>query len=255
MFDISIKFISPGEGLSMNELLQEAIHATRNGHKKEAQLLLAQNLKENPGDVQSWYLLGMLVDSREKQALYLSKALTLDPAHEKAQERLVALQTAPTIAISDEPLDFLGQSEGDSLPNWLATDADSLQLEKMGTRLGPEAVAIADAEQMETAGSPIKTVPDWLQNEVSPTWVTQEPATQLSPFPQVQEEKPKPKSRPQPAQKAAQLPAKPRQKAPAKRPRTNQEQTSRLNVAMAGLILIMIVVFLLLLYQVYLTFF
>jgi outer membrane biosynthesis protein TonB len=240
----------------MNELLQEAIHATRNGQKREAQLLLAKNLKENPEDVQSWYLLGMLVDSREKQALYLNKALTLDPAHEKAQERLVALQTAPTFAISEEPLDFLSQSEGDSLPDWLASDADSLQLEKMGTRTAVvEEETAVTPEQLEMTTPTTKAVPDWLQNEVSPAWVTQEPPTQVSPFPQVQEEKPKPKPRPQPTQKAAQPPAKPRQKAPAKRPRSKEEQTSRLNVAMAGLIFIMILVFLALLYQVYLTFF
>ncbi|HUM69941.1 MAG TPA: hypothetical protein PLK31_13975, partial [Chloroflexota bacterium] len=99
----------------MNQALLEAIAATRANNKREAQLLLATNLKENPDDVQSWYLLSMLVDSKEKQALYLSKALALDPNHPKAQERLAHLQTVETIAISDEPLDFLAQSEGATL--------------------------------------------------------------------------------------------------------------------------------------------
>jgi hypothetical protein len=233
----------------MNQALQEAIAATRANDKRKAQLLLANNLKENPEDVQSWYLLSMLVDSKEKQALYLGKALALDPGHAKAQERLTRLQTAATIAISDEPLDFLAQSEGDTLPEWLAGDAEALQVEKMGMRAAPGAVEEVKEEEVgvtAVATAPAKDVPDWLQQDVSPSWVTQEPPTQVSPFPAEKKAPPKPKPQPAPAAKAKPVP---RKKAPArKKPRTKQQKTSQLNFIMGVLVVFFVLVVLLLAY-------
>lgn len=236
----------------MNQALADAITATRAHNKREAQLLLATSLRENPDDVQSWYLLSMLVDSKEKQALYLSKALALDPTHPKAQERLTRIQTAETITISDEPLDFLGQSEGNTLPEWLAGDTGALQLEKMGVRVAP-AVIEEEEEAVEegvTAVAPAKDVPDWLQQDVSPTWVTQEPPTQVSPFPQEEKRssKPKPKPAPKPASVAKAKP-KPRKKPAPKKPRTKQQKASQLNLALGGLIIIFMLVVLLLFYM------
>ncbi len=233
----------------MNQLLQDAITATRSGNKKTAQLLLTKNLKENPEDVHAWYLLGMLMDSKERQAVYLGKALALDPAHHKARARLAALAAASTIAISEEPLDFEAQAEGDTLPEWLAVDADALQLERVGMRLavrqvveepstGEAATAVADPTD--------DTIPDWLQQEVNPTWVTQEPPTQISPFPQKTKEAPQPNARPAPKPTKAR-PA-PRKKAAPKRPRTKQEQKSQLNLALGILIVAMLLVVLLLFY-------
>ncbi len=232
----------------MNQVLQEAIAATRANDKRKAQLLLAHNLKENPEDVQSWYLLSMLVDSKEKQALYLGKALALDPTHPKAQERLTRLQTAEPITISDEPLDFLAQSEGDTLPEWLAGDAGALQLENMGMRAAP----VVATEVKETAGevtavaAPAKDVPDWLQQDVSPTWVSQELPTQVSPFPAEKKETSKPKPQPTPAAKAK--PA-PRKQPAKKKPRTKQQKTSQLNLIMGVLVVFFILVILLLAYM------
>lgn len=232
----------------MNQALSDAITATRANNKREAQLLLAANLKENPDDVQSWYLLSMLVDSKEKQALYLGKALALDPTHPKAQERLTRLQTAETITISDEPLDFLAQSEGDTLPEWLAGDVGALQLEKMGMRAAPgavEEVVAEDAGVTAVATAPAKDVPDWLQQDVSPIWVTQEPPTQLSPVPA--EKKAAPKPQPTPAAKAK--PA-PRKKPAAKKPRTKKQKASQLNLVMGVLVIFFMLIALYLIYLV-----
>ncbi|MBX3056183.1 MAG: hypothetical protein KF770_06885 [Anaerolineae bacterium] len=229
----------------MDQVLAEAIAATRANDKRKAQLLLANNLKENPESVQSWYLLSMLVDSKEKQALYLGKALALDPHHPKAQERLARLQTAETIAISDEPLDFLAQSEGATLPNWLAGDAGALQLDKMGMRAAPGMVAEEEADVTAVAPTIAKEVPDWLQEDVSPTWVSQEPPTQVSPFPA--EKKAPPKAKPAPA---AQAKPAPRKKPAAKKPRTKKQKASQLNLVMGVMIVFFILVVLLLAYLV-----
>ncbi|MCL4263513.1 MAG: hypothetical protein KJ069_09875 [Anaerolineae bacterium] len=234
----------------MNQALSDAITATRANNKREAQLLLAANLKENPDDVQSWYLLSMLVDSKEKQALYLGKALALDPAHPKAQERLTRLQTAETIAISDEPLDFLAQSEGDTLPEWLAGDVGALQLEKMGMRAAPgvvEEVGTEEAGVTAVATAPAKDVPDWLQQDVNSTWVTQEPPTQVSPFP-AEKEAPS-KTKPQPAPAAKAKPA-PRKKPAAKKPRTKKQKASQLNLVMGVLVIFFMLIALYLVYLV-----
>lgn len=233
----------------MNQLLQEAITATRSGNKKEAQLLLAKNLKENPEDVHSWYLLSMLVDSKEKQAVYLGKTLALDPTHEKAQTRLTALVTAPAVAISEEPLDFLGQAEGDTLPEWLAGDADALQLEMVGARIEPTAVETARAvgtagkteEVGETAVPLDSAVPEWLREGSSQTWAAPEAPTQISASPAVQTK---------PAAKAKAAPPKPapRRKPARKRQRARPQKFSQSNLVLAILIMAMVLVTLALLY-------
>lgn len=238
----------------MNTLLQEAITATRAGNKKEAQLLLAQNLKADPDNVQSWYLLSMLVDSPEKQAVYLSKALTLDPTHEKVQARLATLQTAPTITISDEPLDFLSQSKGNTLPDWLADDAASLQLDKVGTldsepEIEGEETVAAESDQVmapeETVPDADENVPDWLRGNVTDAWVTEEPPTQVTiPEPVIDEEE---KAEKAAAAKDTAVAAPAPKKKPKKKrkPRTKKEKKSRLNLLLAILIMVMILVFLL----------
>lgn len=222
----------------MNSLLQDAINATKAGNKKEAQLLLAQNLKENPDDVQSWYLLSMLVDSKEKQALYLSKTLALDPQHEKANERLdimrYASEAAANITISEDDGDFINQAEGDTLPEWLAADADSLQLEK--TR--PVSEVEEEVEEVAPDAADAEQVPQWLQENVSESWVIQEPPTQISEG--------------EPAAQAAatavatdaepEKPA-PKKKRKPKKVRSKQEEKYRLNWILVGLILGLIIVF------------
>jgi len=225
----------------MNTLLQDAIQATRTGNKKEAQLLLAQNLKENPDDAQSWYLLSMLVDSKEKQAVYLSKTLALNPNHEKANERLeimrYASEAATNVTISDDEGDFISQAEGDTLPDWLAADADSLQLEKAG-----QAPVVEEArEEVAEAPQSAEEVPQWLQENISESWVIQEPPTKLST---------RERDSTQPAtakdvvtEKVFEEVPKPKKKRKPKKIRTKQEEKSRLNWILAALILGLIAVF------------
>jgi len=222
----------------MNSLLQDAINATKAGNKKEAQLLLAQNLKENPDDVQSWYLLSMLVDSKEKQALYLSKTLALDPRHEKANERLAimhhASEAAVNVTISEDDGDFLNQAEGDTLPEWLAVDADSLHLEK--TRQVPEAEA--EGEEAVPGLEATGEVPQWLQENVSESWVIQEPPAQISEGEPAEQMAPTAVA----AEGEPEKPA-PKKKRKPKKVRTKKEEKSRLNWILIGLILGLIIVF------------
>lgn len=236
----------------MNEILQEAIAATRAGKKKEAQLLLATNLKENPDDAQSWYLLGMLVDSKEKQAAYLGKALALNPDHPKAQAQMAKLTAVPSatvttttaVPISDDPFDYLAQAEGSTLPNWLAQDAPALQLDKVGARVNPEEMAQETAVTSPSSG---QELPDWLQSDASPAWVVQEQPTQVSPFAEPAAAKPSPKPKPKPTPKPKPQSAAPQKKG-QKRLRTKQEKKSQLNLALGALMVIMILVILTLAY-------
>lgn len=81
----------------MNLKLQQAIVATRAGRANEAQMLLTQLLREEPDDANAWFLLSHLVDSGERQSLYLQKTLAIDPDHELAKQHLIQLQTAETV--------------------------------------------------------------------------------------------------------------------------------------------------------------
>lgn len=180
----------------MNEKLQQAITAARNGQAVEAQLLLTQVLKEDPNETQAWFLLSTLVDSEQKKTAYLGKVLALEPDHQMAQKMLARLQapdlsegaaeiepveveaevepvepeaaggleteemTLPEMApVSANTADFMAQEKGGTLPEWL--------MEEEG--IEPEAVAAEEAAAVaETVDD---HVPDWLQEEVPESWV------------------------------------------------------------------------------------
>jgi cobalamin biosynthesis Mg chelatase CobN len=74
--------------------LQQALVAAREGHFETAQLLLAEAIRQNPEDANVWFLLAHLVDSPERQALYLENALLLEPEHMMAKEHLARLYSA-----------------------------------------------------------------------------------------------------------------------------------------------------------------
>ena len=151
----------------MDAKLQQAVDASRAGNKVEAQKILVELLQENPNEVQGWYLLSLLVDSKEQQAAYAAKALALDPHHEKAQERLSQLQTEPAMAataVTTEAPDFITQEQGNTLPDWMAGDEELVA-----------ATAVA-AAKTPTDGAE-EELPDWIQEPVSDSWMkSDEPA-------------------------------------------------------------------------------
>lgn len=142
----------------MDKKLKEAIAAARTGDKESAQRQLTDLLKNDPNQVQGWYLLSLLVDSPQKQAAYLGKTLALNPNHEKARAQLAALQAAGPLAASttmreetSQPMDVLAQSETDDLPDWLReADGES------------ETTAVPAKPAAETA-VPDENLPDWLK--------------------------------------------------------------------------------------------
>jgi hypothetical protein len=184
----------------MNEKLQQAISAARNGQKTEAQLLLTEVLQDDPNETQAWFLLSNLVDSKQKKAAYLGKVLALDPDHEMAQTMLGRLQEeaepvsevetvaepeimleeaadevdfaveelvdeaepAPVV-VSPNTADFLAQQRGDTLPDWLIEE-DGLDFVSEGEAVVPDESGVAEAVVEEVE------VPDWLQEEVPDSW-------------------------------------------------------------------------------------
>ncbi len=144
----------------MDERLAQAIAAARHGQKKEAQFLLTQLLKENPEEAQGWFLLSHLVDDSTKKQAFLQKVLALDPTHEKAQSALKNLTAAkppmPAFSISEDD-DYMAQAAGNTLPNWLANDADNLRLDEAEATMmevSAQQDADEDDEEME--------LPNWL---------------------------------------------------------------------------------------------
>ncbi len=151
----------------MDAKLQQAVDSLRAGDKVEAQKTLVELVQENPDEVQGWYLLSLIVDSKEQQAAYAAKALALDPNHEKAQEHLTQLQTEPALAataVTTEAPDLISQEQGDTLPGWMAGDE--------------ELVAVTAVAATETpTDSPEEELPDWIQEPVSDSWIkSDEPA-------------------------------------------------------------------------------
>jgi hypothetical protein len=111
---------------------------------------------------------------------------------------------------------------------------------------------VEEAESREeetgiTAVPVAPSVPEWLREDASKTWVVPEPPTQVSatPLPETKS-KPAPKAQPGKAAKPPQPVA--RRKPAQRKPRTKQEKTSQLNLALGGLIIAMILVIFILLY-------
>lgn len=254
----------------MNQKLQQAIAATRAGQKREAQLLLTQVLQEEPQEVHAWYLLGLLVESPHKQRAYLGKVLALDPDHEKARQHLARLETAaPPIDLEVETLekeiqtdagevepapaplqrsadsDFMVQERGDTLPDWLADDADHLSLDQV------ELAETSPGATLDVLDN--GDVPDWLQEAGDESWIEADETGQV-----LEAEEPEqpdlvpvqselPPAAGEPEVKPAKAPA-----TPATRPDSGRDQQrrqeARLTRLLIGLIAVAVIVFILLLY-------
>lgn len=185
----------------MNEKLQQAILAARNGQETEAQLLLTQVLKEDPNETQAWFLLSTLVDSEQKKTAYLGKVLALEPDHQIAQKMLARLQEvgeveteieteigteeiaveidaeedeAPSepVVVSYNTADFLAQQKGDTLPAWLVEEEDLAIID--------EAAATQTESDQEPASDEDAVIPDWLQNEPPESWPEEAPAAETA---------------------------------------------------------------------------
>jgi hypothetical protein len=187
----------------MNEKLQQAISAARDGQKTEAQVLLTQVLKEDPDETQAWFLLSTLVDSESKKIAYLGKVLALEPDHQMAQKMLARLQgveeadteietenettveeraagmdeeeseaPAKPVAVSYNTADFLAQQKGDTLPEWLIEEED---IEITGESIMPQMESVEDVVSIEDA-----EIPDWLQNDVPESWSEEVPLSETA---------------------------------------------------------------------------
>ncbi len=185
----------------MNEKLQQAISAARNGQETEAQLLLTQVLKKNPDETQAWFLLSTLVDSESKKIAYLGKVLTLEPDHQMAKKMLARLQVggeaeaetaieteieevvigidaeedetpSEPVVVSHNTADFLAQQKGDTLPEWL--------IEEEGLEITEETVTAQVESVPEATPDEDADIPDWLKNEVPESWSEEAPVVETA---------------------------------------------------------------------------
>ena len=227
----------------MDEKLKEAIAAVRMGDKQTAKRQLTELLDSDPEQVQGWYLLSLLVDSPQKQAVYLSKTLSLNPNHEKARQQLAALQSAGDLAATTpapaEPKltrDVLAQSETDELPDWLPEeDVDTT-------------FTAVPAETTQETAVANEDLPDWLKE---PAALGEEAIPRLEP---VEEEPTLVGKTAEPATESDKMVAdlkqsldKPRD-SQAKRPRSAKQDTLALNIILGFLVTVAIIVMLILAY-------
>lgn len=235
----------------MSDKLQQAIQATRVGDKKNAQFLLTQAIQEDPANPQSWYLLSLLVDDKEKKQTYLTKVLNIDPDHEKAHQQLVAVTDMAVLApetsddeisepetpviISSGSSDLEAQDAGDTLPDWMADDLPDLS---------------DDTKEVEVETAVVTeetTLPDWLEDTVADDWDQEETAVA-----EIVVTEPDEKENKQPTEK---VPEKKKQVvAPKKKPAQPQKSSeSNLNAMLIALIVIAILVFLMMAYMIFTT--
>jgi hypothetical protein len=85
----------------MNPKFQQAVSAVRSGQHKEAQYLLTQLLKDDPGDAQAWFLLSQLVDSDQRRLSYLKRVIALEPDHELALQQLAEAEAVEPKSVAE----------------------------------------------------------------------------------------------------------------------------------------------------------
>ena len=143
----------------MDLRLQQAIVATRAGRTDVAQQLLTNLLQDNPNDANAWFLLGNIVDTPERQSLYLQQCVTLDPDHTIAKRRLVQLENAqvPAPIISQQESQNAGDEavleppeEGAESANELPEMAQDPDNNHIGAESSP------DEMWQNAAGAPIR---------------------------------------------------------------------------------------------------
>ena len=138
----------------MSTTLHDAIAAARAGDTHHAQLLAADNVRQNPDDANAWYLLSQLVDSDARRAAYLGKTLALDPDHARARIEFDALPPALTAELA--PAGVLGTGAA------MVYDVADAAAVDVATADFPahEATAPATLVSVPVAAFPPGTVPD-----------------------------------------------------------------------------------------------
>lgn len=183
----------------MNEQLQQARQAMESGNRAQSQIILAKLLKTEPNNGDAWFLLSEMAVSDEQRTAFLRRVLALNPNHAGAQQKLAeiesplpvqpivepevvpagtppkgspepATETMPQVApaglpISTTPLDFDAQSLGNTIPPWLANEAQYL---------GPNATTPGVAVSPIEPAKPVADLPEWLKNQPDENWMTQE---------------------------------------------------------------------------------
>lgn len=96
----------------MNQHLVQAIAAARAGKTPQAKVLLARVIKDEPENVNAWYLLSSLADTEEQKIQHLQKVVELQPDHPTAAQQLAELVPPPPEPVVDDLLEM--EDDGDT---------------------------------------------------------------------------------------------------------------------------------------------
>lgn len=198
----------------MTTTLQDAIAAVRAGDMERAQLLAADIVHNNPNDPNAWYLMSQLVDSDARRAAYLSKTLSLDPAHPRATAEFAALPpglvgdsltrpvagTAPMageIEVTEEMIHAAATRVEAAAREQQAAELAAVEVAPLAAE-GIEEVVVEEAVVEEAVAAP-DAAPQWLQPLGPQPVAAQKPAAQMPAVTQpTTAQRPAPAARPKP---------------------------------------------------------
>ncbi len=92
----------------IEDALRAGIAAARAGNVKDAQVLLAKAVRENPKSEQAWFWLGTVLTEPERREYCFRRVLALNPDHVQAKERLES-------EFPPKPAWLIGQNEEPSI--------------------------------------------------------------------------------------------------------------------------------------------
>jgi hypothetical protein len=161
-----------------SETLKQASQHIQSGDFKTARTMLANYLRENPRSDQAWYLLGLCMESEERQIECLERAVNLNPSNTQAQNRLAQLKHprratgVPFIFDSEDETPF-SQNEGEHIlarqtgkkPDyqaWEPLDSEAPSQKPGTTRTKNDPRSPAGSALTSRKPDQKQTIPSWL---------------------------------------------------------------------------------------------
>lgn len=176
----------------MNEELREALEAVNAGQPDKARVILAEYLRDDPGNIPAWVLLSKLATTESQKSAFLRKIIDLDPQHAYAREAMAELGGAePPTTIGEEVSDLEPVSEEVALQDAdvdvafegaLAEEEAPSELASLGEPFSQESVETLDFEEEvpatvdDEARAVDAVAPDFTSSE---TFVEDEPDEDL----------------------------------------------------------------------------
>lgn len=136
----------------MNEALREALEAVNGGQPGKARVILAEYLRDDPGNIPAWVLLSKLATTESQKSAFLRKIIDLDPQHAYARQALAEMRAVELPAAGEEEVSDLEPVSVEVAVQDAVADVpfEAAQAEQEATAKAPPAGEPLSQDSLET---------------------------------------------------------------------------------------------------------